>query len=234
MKFSGRYPTATLSAMLLAALVLPSANALLRDGPIDIAWMLKRSDKVFAGTVTRIRTARNPEDSVVITTVVFRNLKHVRGHETGDSTTLQMYGGHLGDDYFYYAGEPEFAAGRRYIVFTRDHHGRGVYSYAPVVGHTLGVMIVSDATGGARNGEVRDASGRRVVGVRNERFLVFREKNRERPGTDQSGQDAQRSESTDPYQEVDHDVALGLTFGEPELLNEIARLSRLHPREARL
>jgi hypothetical protein len=133
--------------------------------------MIQTAGVAFAGTVSRITGERDSATGAVLTRVLFRDLKGIKGPVSGDSIALRLAGGTFGSRRMFVPGQPEFALSKRYVILAGAGLGSRADMFIPIVAMHGGFFPVERDT--SRQGEfVHDYKHRPLIRVEADRVFV--------------------------------------------------------------
>ena len=121
---------ATAAAAVLTMLVIPTAFAVQRQGPIPspfaplgIAKMSELATQVVAGTIEKMESTWNHDHSRIYTRVTMR-VERVLSGQAGRQIVFRIPGGTVGDTTVMVSEMPHFRVGEETVVFLRGTRGR--------------------------------------------------------------------------------------------------------------
>ncbi len=121
---------ATAAAAVLTMLVIPTAFAVQRQGPIPspfaplgIAKMSELATQVVAGTIEKMESTWNHDHSRIYTRVTMR-VERVLSGQAGRQMVFRIPGGTVGDTTVMVSEMPHFRVGEETVVFLRGTRGR--------------------------------------------------------------------------------------------------------------
>lgn len=134
----------------LVAAVSARASSVL---PLDLDRIVGDSTAAFQGTVTGMRSERDPQSGLIVTYVDFRVDDALKG-PVGDSYTLKQVGGRLPDGESYRVdGVPSYVVGESYVVFLTSPSSIGLSS---PVGLSQGRFRIAPGAAGPEVSNGRD------------------------------------------------------------------------------
>jgi hypothetical protein len=122
--------------------------------PLDLGQIIDQAAVAFQGTVTDVRSGRDPQTGVLVTMTTFRVDDVLKG-EVAQSYTLKQIGGTDSTTgmSFRTMGMPTYKAGQTYVIFL---HGVSSVGFTSPVGLGQGRFQVLDGETGPEVGNGRD------------------------------------------------------------------------------
>jgi hypothetical protein len=128
--------------------------------------LVSLSRVILTGRVTAVTSEWNTDNTQIYTTVRIAVADVLKGEHSGDTYTLRLLGGRVGDTVMEVVGAPSFTAGDDVVLFV----DRNAQAVVPLVGMSQGKLtITTDPATGARvideRGESPDRFFRRIRGM---------------------------------------------------------------------
>jgi hypothetical protein len=112
---------------------------------MDLEEMTERAETIVDARVVSIKTTLARERRTIITTIELSEISVLKGLASEDgSRSIEMVGGTVGDESLVVAGQPEFHAGERSVLFLSPRE----FLLAPIVGWKQGKFNVKESATG--------------------------------------------------------------------------------------
>jgi len=101
------------------------ADASLRR--VQLGRLCQKSDSISCGVVVDLKCYRAPylgHGEIIFTDVTLRITDRISGKFRGDTVTIQVPGGRIGEEFTYCANAPSYKKGEKVLVFLRPYNGR--------------------------------------------------------------------------------------------------------------
>jgi hypothetical protein len=141
-----------IAAWLAVAAALPAfATSVL---PVDLAQIIDQAAVAFQGTVTEVRTGRDPQTGLLVTMTTFRVDDVLKGDVPSSYTVKQIGGEDTASGLKFRAmGVPTYRTGETYVLFM---NGVSAHGFTSPVGLSQGRFEVASGEAGLEVGNGRD------------------------------------------------------------------------------
>ncbi len=150
--------------LLASLLILGPVVARTVIRPMPFSEIVKKSERIFVGTVQKQFCRYENDGQTIRTYVVFHQVSAQKG--AADATiTLRFEGGSIGENTLRIPGMPRFQTGKRYLCYVREN-GK---NFSAITGFHQGVFELATRN---RKQVLLTQSGHELVGVKDDRFVL--------------------------------------------------------------